>query len=411
MNSGATGGRPRPGRRVGAEVARCVGQIAGGAAAGPACRRPSRPPRPGRGRGGLVDLHVLRRDQAERGQHAGRLEGRRAVAVHQVFPGGTERGVVRDQVRERTAGQQQFARRIPVAVVARQRQVGEPRVVARLGADGAQQAEHRVGDPPRAVVVVVRLDRPVVGGGDGGAGGRVLQRGPGRRLDRAKPGEQRMRRRGVDHPQPEHGELAGLLESRSRQQQPARAAGQPAVGERNRQRAELGAFLGRHRGERRVQLAPPPGVLAQPGEQVGQLRERHPAHPEHRVRGMPGRPVDEVRQHRGEQPGQPGRGGTEQHRVPRPYPRAAHRPCRVRGRVARRLRRRQERHVGQQRDDGAAQPGGELTAGDRPGHQVKHARRGRELRQQRRVRRRGALDEEVRQRPGRDVPPVRAERE
>ena len=140
-------------------------------------------------------------------------------------------------------------------------------------------------------------------------------------LDRAEPGEQRVRRLGVHHAQPEHGELARVRKPGAGQQQPARPAHQPPVGQRNGQRAELGqAPRPATSAQRRVQPAPPGGFPVQRGEQVGQLGERHPAHPEHRPRRMPARPVDQVGSTGARNSASPGGPPAEQHRVPGPYP-------------------------------------------------------------------------------------------
>jgi hypothetical protein len=71
----------------------------------------------------------------------------------------------------------------------------------------------------------------------------------------------------------------------------------------------------------------------------------------------------------------------------------------------------QERHRGEARHDRAGQPGVKLALADRPGHQVEQPRAGRQRRQQVRVGVGRPLHQEVGQRAGRDVPPVRAQRE
>ena len=100
------------------------------------------------------------------------------------------------------------------------------------------------------------------------------------------------------HPEAEHGEPVGVLKPLSRQEQPARSAHQPPVRQRNRQRTEFRPFLRGHAGERGVKAMPPGGFPVQRGQQVGQLRERHPAYAEHRPRRMPERPGHQVGQHR-----------------------------------------------------------------------------------------------------------------
>ena len=62
-----------------------------------------------------------------------------------------ERRVRRDHLGQRAAGEQQFARRIPFAVGARQRQIREPGLVTRPQVCGRDEAEHRVGDGPGIV--------------------------------------------------------------------------------------------------------------------------------------------------------------------------------------------------------------------------------------------------------------------
>ncbi len=93
----------------------------------------------------------MRGQQAKRRQHADRLQGRGFVALEYRRAEGAERGVRRDHLGQRATGEQQFPRRIPLAVGTRQRQIREPGLLTRPQVRGCDEAEHRVGDGPRIV--------------------------------------------------------------------------------------------------------------------------------------------------------------------------------------------------------------------------------------------------------------------
>ena len=150
---------------------------------------------------------------------------------------GAEWRVRRDHLGQRAAGEQQFPRRIPLAVGARQRQIREPGLLTRPQVRGCDEAQHRVGDGPR----IVR----VVGVRDGCAHGRVGEDAPRRCLGRTQPGKQRVHRAGVHDAEAEQRQLPGVIETRARASAaragPAPAARRPAAPAARQARPDLRA--------------------------------------------------------------------------------------------------------------------------------------------------------------------------
>ncbi|NDU76945.1 hypothetical protein GWI34_30625 [Actinomadura sp. DSM 109109] len=340
------------------------------------------------------EVDVLGPGQREPVQDAGGRERRRAPPLQQPAVHDAERRVIGHQVPQRALRQQQLARRVQLAVVAGQRQLGQPRLVAGIDARGRDQPQHGLGDGAGVVGVEGLLD--------GGPHGGVRQHGPRPRLHRAEPRQERVHRLRVDEAQAERVQARRV--DAVRDQQSARAAHHASRPARQRHRESSQSVRGGP-GERVVHPVPPRRFAVHSGQLVDHVGQFHPPHAERRQRRAPRGPF------RRQQPADDGVPSGAALAVPA----AEHLDERGGGvhcdRVAAARPVGQDGRLGEPLQDAPADPRVQFPGGDRPGDEPQHLRGDRQLAEQPHVGAGGAVGQEVAQRPGRDVPPVGRERE
>ena len=132
------------------------------------------------------EAHVLRVGEGEAVQDAHRCEDVRAPAFENLAVHHAEGRVVGHEVAQRALRQKQLSGGVEVTVVARQRQLRQPGLLAWVEPRRRDQSQDRLGDR----VGGVRVERLL----DGRPHGGIAEDGPRPRLDRPEAGQQRMHR-------------------------------------------------------------------------------------------------------------------------------------------------------------------------------------------------------------------------